>query len=169
VWSFEWSINVDFDLSSSAVLSDLSYELGLDTDPGATAAFIAFDPINGGNPGEAGAVFWDHAMGTNATLNGGGTSAADASAYATAIDSNNVAQNSWKPHWFIAGFDPTLDGVYDFYLAAFDGSTEVARTEMQIIVGAGSNVSVSEPGTMLLLGLGLLGAGFRLRGAPRPA
>ncbi len=43
----------------------------------------------------------------------------------------------------------------DIYLSAFDSGVQVARTDIQIIVGQGA--PVTEPASMLLFGLGLLG------------
>ncbi|ALS99936.1 PEP-CTERM sorting domain-containing protein [Lacimicrobium alkaliphilum] len=156
-WSFEWSINTNFDDSSGYNLSDLTFLLGLDSDPSLSTNFAdSFDVING-------APCFDHALGNNGTGNGGGlatdcgaaTAAAD---YSANIGSFNVAQNSWKPHWFLTGFDPTVDGTYDFFLAAFasDGS-ELARTSMQIIVGEGGSAEIPEPAPLMLLLSGLLG------------
>ena len=167
VWSFEWSINSNYVGTSGFNLDDLTYALGLDGDPSQGTSFSVFDPINAVNPATS-AVQWDHAIGDNSTGNGGGTSITnttpDAAGYAALIADNNVAQNSWKPHWFIADFDPTVDGTYDFYLAAFDGSgTQVARTDIQIIVGAGGSAVVPEPGALALLGLGIAGLGFARR------
>lgn len=173
VWSFEWSINTDYQSTGDIKLDDLVYELGLDTDPGPGASFGTllgglsnpFDPINDVNPATS-SVQWDHAIGDNSTGNGGGTSisngASDSSGYASLIANNNVAQNSWKPDWFIDGFDPNVDGRYDFYLEAFDGTTSLARTDISIIVGAGaaSGTPVPLPGTLALFILGLAGAGF---------
>ncbi|MBX3177311.1 MAG: PEP-CTERM sorting domain-containing protein [Candidatus Hydrogenedentes bacterium] len=161
VWSFEWSINTDFDGSSGLNLDDLTYTLGLDMDPSQGTNFFTFDPINDANPATGFTVQWDHAIGDNSTGNGGGASIANNTSntalYAQRIADNNVAQNSWKPHWFIAGFDPTLDATYDFYLAAFDSlGNQLARTNIQIIVGAGGAV-VPLPGAA---GLGLLGLGL---------
>mgnify|MGYP003648750669 CR=1 FL=1 len=152
VWSFEWSINSSFD-GTGGDLDDYTYMLGLDTDPTAAVSLFAFDPIN--------LAYADHAIGDNSTGNGAGAEAADAAGYAALISSNNLAQNSWKPHWFIPGFDPTVDGTYDLSLTAFDlNGGLAASTSIQIIVGAGATV-VPEPETMALLLIGLLGLAAR--------
>ncbi len=163
VWSFEWSINTDFDGTSGFDLDELTYELGLDKDAGAGTDFEIFDPINDLDPNSAWPfLYWDHSLGNNAT-----TAATDVKAtvfnYNTHISNNNVAQNSWKAHWYIPGFDPTLDGVYNIYLSASDSNGLVSRTEIQVIVGAGASAPIPEPATMTLLGLGLAGLGLRAR------
>jgi hypothetical protein len=145
VWSFEWSINSDYDGSSALALDDLTYELSMTSTTGASIS--TFDPINGVNPGNA-MVFWDHSVGTNATGNGAGVEATDATNYASLIAGNNLAQNSWKPHWFAGGFDPTESGIYSFTLSAFSGLNQIASTTMQVNV-------VPEPATLALVGLGL--------------
>ncbi|MEX1198132.1 MAG: PEP-CTERM sorting domain-containing protein [Pseudohongiellaceae bacterium] len=170
-WSFEWSINTAWESFDDAVddesltsssedelqdssdwnLDSLTYQLEL---PDGTS----FDPIN--------VPLADHAIGDNSTGNGGGTEASNDAEYATLIASNNVAQNSWKPHWFVSGFDPTAEGTYSFALAAFDGDTQLARTSMDILVGdggAGDPSPVPLPGTLLLLGLGFGGLGIARR------
>ncbi len=150
VWSFEWSINSDYDGTSSLKLIDLTYSLSMTSTNG--VSIPAFDPINDINPG-SGTVLWDHAIGDNTTGNGGGTSAGSVGQYNTLITNNNVAQNSWKPHWFVAGFNPVVAGEYTFVLTASDGGGEVASTQMTVIV-------VPEPGAAVVLamvaGLGLI-------------
>ncbi len=175
VWSFEWSINSDWDGSASTdigngrttprALDQLTYLLGYDSDPTLATSYSEFDPINT-DPTD---TVPDHALGTNGTANGGGTSYNSSYGdYETAIGANNVAQNSWKAHWFLTSFDPTLDGQYDFYLKAFDGATLLAQTNMSIIVGNGATASVPEPGSLALLCLGLLGfAAVRKKGLAR--
>ena len=59
-WSFEWSVNTDFDYSTGLQLDDLTYEIGLDADPTlAGNSFLTFDPIN--------VPYADHAIGDNST------------------------------------------------------------------------------------------------------
>jgi len=154
VWSFEWSVNSNFDGNGGA-LDAYTYILGIDSDPTAAVSMFEFDPIN--------QALADHAIGDNSTGNGAGVKAANAAEYSTLISSNNLAQNSWQPHWFIGplGFDPTVDGTYDISLTAFDlNGGLAASTSIQIIVGAGATV-VPEPETMALLLIGLLGLAAR--------
>lgn len=167
-WSFEWTINTNYD-GNGANLDQYYYVLGIDTDPDEIGTnFIEFDPINDPNPGSGGTVQWDHAMGTNATGPGDGVFIpndpdGNDDGYGANLANFHIAQNSWKPHWFInpvfgdpgTSFDPTALGIYDFFLEAYSdvGLTNlVARTEMQVAV-------VPLPGAAALgfLGMGLIG------------
>ncbi len=154
-WSFEWSINTNYDGSSSTswALDDLTYVLAMTSTTG--AYFTGFDPINDENPAEN-AVLWDHAIGDNSTGNGDGTVALDAADYANLIANNNVAQQSWKPHWFDTDFDPTDVGSYYFTLSAYNGEDLIADTEITVN-------AVPVPGAVLLGMLGLSVAGVKLR------
>lgn len=142
VWSFEWSINTNYNGTTSWNLDDLTYQLSMTSTTG--AAIATFDPINGANPNLSG--YWDHSIGTNATGTGAGVEANSVASYATLIAGNNLAQNSWKPHWYATGFDPTDLGNYTFTLTAFDGANAVASTNMTVVV--------PEPAGIALLGLG---------------
>lgn len=147
-WSFEWSVNSNVDGSSGYVLGDLTYEMTLDG-PGVSP--VTFDPITGINPGNS-MVLWDHSTGDNSTTDADDDIAGDAATYATLLSTNNVAQNSWKPHWFIPGFNPNLLGDYTISLTAYDGGTAVASSS--IIIS-----SVPEPGSIAMIGMaGALGA-----------
>lgn len=163
-WNFEWTVNTDFEASDpdnpGRVINELTYLLGIDFDPGAGTDFLLFDPItpNAPNPAPLSVSFWDHSIGKNNTANGAGTEANDATEYATLIDENNVLQQSWRHAFFpfhpTLDYDPTAPGVYDIFLTAFDGSAEVAHTQIQVFIQA------PEPGTLALFGAGLLGLGI---------
>lgn len=159
IWSFEWSINTNASGATGKTLDDYTYVLGLDSDASQGTNYAMFDLINDVNPGN-GAVCWDHATGTNAAaspaVNCGALGAA--ATYTGLLASNNAAQNSWKPHWFIAGFDPTVDGTYNIFLSAKDmAGAEVTRTDIQIIVGQGGAAVVPEPASLALVGVALAG------------
>ncbi|OUR78948.1 hypothetical protein A9Q83_05950 [Alphaproteobacteria bacterium 46_93_T64] len=148
-WNFEWSINSNFDGGSTNDLNDLVYQLKLDTDPGAGILFTTWDPVNG-------VPYADHAIGTNATGNGGGTVAADATEYGSLIGSNNVAQNSWASHWFDGLFDPNAAGTYRIELLAFaDGGVMLASTGINVVVSA-----IPLPAALPLYGAGIAVLGF---------
>ncbi len=140
-WNFDWTVNTDWDNSSGLNIDDLTYLLGIDFDPSQGTNFLAFDPITP-NVAPLNAPFFDHSIGTNITVNGGGVEAGDAVTYATLIANNNVLQQSWRHSFFpvhpTLTYDPTIDGTYDIFLTAFNSAGEqVASTNIQVIIGAG--------------------------------
>lgn len=165
VWSFEWAINTNTSGTTGNTLGDFTYMLGLDFDPSQATNFLTFDPINGPNPGASNLVFWDHATGDNSTVQGPGNPNVNATlaAYTAALAADNVAQNSWKPHWFFPGFNPTVDGTYNIFLSASNANGEVTRTDIQIIVGRGGAAVVPEPASLALVGVALAGLAISRR------
>jgi hypothetical protein len=150
-WSFEWSVNTDYDDSTGRVVGDLSYEIGMDNDPSGAADYLVFDPISIGTvipyTVPAGPIpFWDHSMGNNGTANGGGLEAADGVTYAGYLSTFNVAQNSWRPTFYQNTapyvWNPNTPGHYQYYLAAFDGGEEVARTAITIVAVDGTTLTL---------------------------
>jgi len=149
IWSFDWSINTNYDGSTSFNLDDLFYRLEIDFDPSGATSFLAFDPIN--------VALADHSIGDNATANGGGAEATDAADYAALIAGNNLAQQSWSYEFFndapFDGFDPNDRGSYIIRLSAYqdaDLTMLLASTQIAILVPEPSTIA------LLLAGLGLL-------------
>lgn len=141
-WSFEWSVNTDYDGSSGLLLDDLTYEIRIDYDPSAATNFLSFDPIT---PGAV--PSWDHSIGTNATANGAGIEDTSPAGYAALLAANNVAQNSWQ-HNFFSGplaFDPNANGIYTIELSASMGATEVASTSITVYVGSSTIFTLRSP------------------------
>jgi len=141
LWSFDWSINVNYDGSADQVFSDFVYELAMDADPGPKTNFTVFDNIT---PSLVAPLF-DHAFGNNNTPNDGGTPAENLVTYQNNLDStdHNVAQNSWNYEFFnnlgtsLEFFDPAIDGNYVICLSVKDpvkGKT-LAQSWIQVLVG----------------------------------
>ncbi len=127
-WNFEFTVNTNYDDSTALNIDDLTYELGLDQDPGLGTDFVTFDPIIPG--------WYDHSIGTNSTPNGGGTEATDQSSYDNLIANNNVLQQSWRYAWTPVTYDPDIPGTYAIYFLAKDsGGNVVARTDIQVLIG----------------------------------
>ncbi len=146
VWNFEFAVNTDVNGTSGLVLDDLTYELALDFDPSlAGTNFLAFDLITPSGT----APLFDHSLGNNTTTDATDVVAGDPAAYAAALSTLNVAQNSWNYEFFnddaYSTFNPADNAVYDIYLRAFDGTgAMVAETMISIVVGdAVSNENAS--------------------------
>ncbi|MFC3193733.1 cadherin-like domain-containing protein [Marinicella sediminis] len=132
-WNFDWTINTDFDNSNGSKLSAYTYELGMDADPTAATDYLVFDPVTPSMQ----APFFDHSIGDNTTLNGGGNEATDATEYLNLLDNNNVLQQSWRYAFFplapLDGYNPNSPGTYNVYLAIKDlNGVEIARNEIVV-------------------------------------
>lgn len=133
-WNFDWTVNTDFDESSGLKLDDLTYELGMDGDPGLGTDFLIFDPIDP-------SIFIqpDHEIGTNATGNGEGVIATSPADYLSLLANNNVLQQSWQYAFFpflaLDSYNPDIPGTYAVYLLARDsGGSVVARSDIQVLI-----------------------------------
>lgn len=133
-WNFDWTVNTDFDDTSGLMLDDLTYELGMDSDPGPGTDFLKFDPVT---PGVA--TWFDHSIGNNFTGNGAGVEAGNETQYLDLLENNNVLQQSWRYSFFsvfppLNLYDPDVPGLYTVYLLAKDKGKVVARSEIQVLI-----------------------------------
>ncbi|MCB9899383.1 MAG: HYR domain-containing protein [Planctomycetes bacterium] len=123
----------------------------MDNDPGPGTDYLVFDPISQGTvipyTIPAGPIdLWDHDMGDNTFTGDDGVVASSPAEYATFLSTYNVLQNSWRPTFYQNAdpymWDPDVPGRYEYYLAAFSGGTEVARTAITIVVVDGMTLSL---------------------------
>ncbi len=136
VWNFEWAVNVDQQSAPGApgtTLDQLTYQLELDFDPSpAVSGMPGYDPVYPFTSFLAP----DNALGDNSFANGTGVETSSYSVYTNWMTLYNVAQNSHNyAQYQLFGYqiDPTVPGVFDISLVAFDGGVEVSRTTIQII------------------------------------
>ncbi|MEM6973906.1 MAG: hypothetical protein AAF577_13985 [Pseudomonadota bacterium] len=152
-WSFDWSINTT---ASGQSLDAFTYVIELDGDPTAGTDFSdTFDLIN--------LPLADHSFGSETTTETSDQRTADPTEYANLIANSTVAQNSWNYEFFngpgqlsqLAGFDPTVLGLYTIRISAFDspGGNLLARSSIDVAV-----TPVPLPGALplALAGFGML-------------
>lgn len=165
IWNFDFSVNTNYNGAGSNI-GDYTFLLGMDFDPTLGTNFQSFDPIT---PSSA-APFFDHSFGNNSTAPNAGVEVGNinpTSQYLILIATNNLVQQSWNYEFFNSApfntFDPTINGTYDIFLAAFDErGNQVAKSTISIIVGEGA-APLPEPAALGFLGLGLLGLGIARR------
>jgi hypothetical protein len=153
-WSFEWSINTDYDGSAPTgnKISDFDYELGLGCDSKSDSAGSSSSDSSSAEQSDFTTLFpfktpvstplWDHSFGDNDTLQGQGVEASTTipGEFQIFVTTKNVAQNSWNYEFFnnpgtcLWTFDPAVETTYKIYLQVKDGSGKVlVRTTIDII------------------------------------
>lgn len=149
VFNFEFSINSDPAGTVGTNLNSYVYTLMVDIDPSSGTNFVpnTFSPT----------LFGDNSYGDNST----GQSLGVEGTFAALGAGNNLMQNSQNLGFGYTLF-PQLPGTYTFSLVASDlrgygvPGGEIGRTSIDIVV-------VPEPGTLGILGLGLVGLGIARR------
>lgn len=145
VFNFDWAVNVDQSGLSGKMLSDFDYLFSFDTDASAGIAYTTIDPFNT-------AGYFDHSLGTNATVGNTGVEFGSVAALQTAMSSFNIAQQS-SNLGFGFSLDPDASGMYSFRFQVLDkGTTNVlASSEIQV------QVPVPPTLPLVLAALGLMG------------
>lgn len=169
-WSIQFSVNTDYDGSSLKNLDQFTYELGMDFDPGPGVNYLAFDPISSGSqvPFDPPITVnvWQNYIGNNLTPANGGTVTTNTSTYLSLLAGNNIAQKEWNVDELNLNpfntFDPNVPGRYEFYLAAFDGTVELARTHITVIVEAPKEYDQNVTSNAIF-GSGVLNGAFTTR------
>ena len=146
IFNFDWSINTDtadLDGSPDQTISNYTYELGVDTNPGLGTSYMTLDPY---------ASIYDHSFGYNSTAMNAGLEAPGGGTFASLASTYNVSQQSWNMGFGFLG-SPQTPGLYNFYLKAFDDHGDLAaNTSIRVWVGAGVAPVPLPAGLPLLLG-----------------
>lgn len=151
VFNFDWSIDTDTADSANApakTISDYTYVLGFDTDPGVGATYSTFDPYA--------APVGDETFGYNSTAAASGFKATDAASFTALKTTYNVSQQSWNMGFGFLG-SQTAPGLYNIYLSAYDNGTLAATSAIRVWVGTGAAPLAAVP---LPAGLPLMASGI---------
>jgi hypothetical protein len=146
-WNFEFSVNTDYlDPASTGLnISDFTYEMGLDADPGIGTNYLVADPITPiGTNGNTQSP--DHSFGNNMTVNGAGTEPLfPINLFYIPLyeGDHNVVQSSSSLSFLTAippldTYDPSIPGTYDIYLLVKLAGVEVARVAICVLIEGGA-------------------------------
>lgn len=142
IFNFDFSINSNTDGSTGNNLNAYTYLLEVDTNPTAGTSFFGFNPLT---------LLSDNSYGNNSTAQSGGIVGSSALS-----STNNLAQNSQNLGFY--SLSPQNPGIYTFNLSVLRDAAVLAKTSIDIRVGA-----VPEPGILTLFALGIAGLGWARR------
>jgi len=153
VWNWEFSA---FSGDGGQSLADYAWKLSVDTDPSQGTSFAEFNPFA---PTLTMPYYADNALGTSSTANGGGTK----QFLALSLDNYTLGQNSQNIMFAPSSpQDPNANATYTYMFAAHDGSTEIAKVSINVVVGSGGDPVPDAGSTAGLLGASFAGfIGFR--------
>ncbi len=151
-WNYEFSVNTRADGTGTSDLSNKFVAIRVDTNAGAGTSFTSWLDVTS-NWGDN--AYWDGAGPDERRIGAGPALAGE---FGLQQSVNPLFSNSG----FQPGFNPYSPGLYEIEFAVFDADPN-GTSQFNMLAGTAITVSVPEPGSMALVGIGLAVAGFMRR------